>query len=260
MAPKGGERSRAPARGRCKSFSDDHVETRMNSKWIDIAAPDGGSFGGYLSLPPAGRGPGIVLIQEIFGVNAHIRAVADQYAMDGFTVIAPDVFWRMQRRLDIGYSQADMETGIGLMQRMDFDMAVADLGAVVSVLRALPACTGRVASLGFCMGGLLAYLAAAHAGVDAAVCYYGGGIPNQLAAAADIRVPVLFHFAANDAHIPLEGVEKVKAAFAGRVGSAVHVYAGADHGFNCWERAAYRQPAAALARGRSLAFLATTIA
>jgi len=231
----------------------------MNSKWVDIAAADGGKFAGYLSLPPTGRGPGIVLVQEIFGVNAHIRAVADQYAMDGFVVLAPDVFWRMQPRLDIGYTPADMDTGIGFMQKMDFAKAVVDLGATVAALRATPACTGKIASLGFCMGGLLAYLAAANAGVDAAVCYYGGGIPNQLAAAARIRVPVLFHFAGNDKHIPLEGVEKVKAEFASHAGSAVHVYAGVDHGFNCWERAAYDQPAAALARGRSLSFLATTI-
>jgi carboxymethylenebutenolidase len=232
----------------------------MNSKWIDIAAADEGKFAGYLSLPPTGRGPGLVLVQEIFGVNAHIRAVADQYAMDGFTVLAPDVFWRMQPRLDIGYTPADAETGIGFLQRMDFGKAVADIGAAVVALHASPVCTGKVASLGFCMGGLLSYLAAANAGVDAAVCYYGGGIPNQLSVATKIRVPVLFHFAGSDQHIPLEGVEKVKAEFARHAASAVHIYSGVDHGFNCWERAAYNQPAAALARGRSLSFLATTIA
>ena len=235
-------------------------EPYMNSKWIDIKTAEGGTFGGYLSLPPTGRGPGIVLIQEIFGVNAHIRAVADQYAMDGFTVLAPDIFWRMQPRLDIGYTQADMDTGIGFLQAMDFGKAVADIGATAATLRTRPDCTGKIASLGFCMGGLLSYLAAASAGVDAAVCYYGGGIPNQLAVASKIRVPALFHFAANDKHIPLEGVDKVKAEFAKHPASPVHVYAGVDHGFNCWERAAYNQPAAALARGRSLSFLATTIA
>ena len=232
----------------------------MNSKWIDITAGDGGTFGAYLALPPVGRGPGIVLIQEIFGVNAHIRAVADQYAMDGFTVLAPDVFWRMQPRLDIGYGPADREIGIGLVQKMDFGKTVEDIATTAAKLRTLPECTGKVASLGFCMGGLLSYLAAANAGVDAAVCYYGGGIPNHLAVASRIRAPVLFHFAANDQHIPLEGVDRVKAEFAKHPRSAVHVYAAVDHGFNCWERAAYNQPAAALARGRSLSFLATTIA
>ncbi len=232
----------------------------MNASWIDIDVGDGGRAGGYLSLPPKGAGPGILLVQEIFGVNAHIRAVADQYAMDGFVVLAPDVFWRAEPRVDLGYGDADRERGFALMKQLDVGRAVADLAAAVAALRARPECTGRVAALGFCMGGLLAYLCAADAGVDAAVCYYGGGIPDRLAAAPRIRVPVLFHFAGEDAHIPLAGVEKVKAEFSRHPGSAVHVYAGVGHGFNCWERAAYNQQAAALARGRSLSFLATTIA
>lgn len=235
----------------------------MNSRWIDIKAQDGGSFKGYLSLPPqaksAGKGPGIVLIQEIFGVNSHIRGVADQYASDGYTVLAPDLFWRMQPMVDLGYGQEDFQKGIGYMQKMDFAAGLRDLAATIAVLRKLPECGSKVASIGYCMGGMLSYLCAANAGVDAAVCYYGGGIHTKLEEAAKIKCPVLFHFAGNDSYIPAAAVDAVKQTFAGREGVRIDVYPGVDHGFNCWDRGAYNQQSAALARGRSLAFLATTI-
>lgn len=235
----------------------------MNSRWIDIKASDGGTFKGYLSLPPAaieaGKGPGIVLIQEIFGVNSHIRAVADQYASDGYTVLAPDLFWRMQPMVELGYGPEDFKAGIDYMQKFDFAAGVSDLAVTVSALRALPQGGGKVASVGYCMGGMLSYLCAANAGVDAAVCYYGGGIHTKLDEAGKIKCPVLFHFAGNDSYIPASAVEAVKQAFAGRESVRIDVYPGVDHGFNCWDRAAYNQQSAALARGRSLAFLATTI-
>jgi len=235
----------------------------MNSRWIDIKAYDGGSFKGYLSLPrqaeKTGKGPGIVLIQEIFGVNAHIRGVADQYASDGYAVLAPDLFWRVQPRVELGYAADDMQKGMGYMQKMDFAAGVKDLASTLAALRDLPGCTGKIASLGYCMGGTLSYLCAANAGVDAAVCYYPGGIQNRLTEAGKIKCPVLFHFAGDDAHIPASAVEAVKQTFTGREDVRIDVYPGANHGFNCWDRAAYNQRSAALARGRSLAFLATTI-
>ena len=235
----------------------------MNSRWIDITAQDGGSFKGYLSLPheteKGCKGPGIVLIQEIFGVNSHIRGVADQYASDGYTVLAPDVFWRMQPMVELGYGADDRQKGMGFVQKMDFAAVVGDLAATVAALRALEQCAGKVASIGYCMGGMLSYLCAAKAGVDAAVCYYGGGIHNKLEEAGNIKCPVLFHFAGNDAHIPPAAVDSVKQTFAGRDNVRIDVYPGAEHGFNCWDRSAYNQPSAALARGRTLSFLATTI-
>lgn len=235
----------------------------MNSRWIDIKAQDGGSFKGYLSLPhhtdKGVKGPGIVLIQEIFGVNAHIQGVADQYASDGYTVLAPDLFWRMQPMVDLGYGPDDMQKGMGYMQKMDFAAGVKDLAATVAALRGLPECSGKVASVGYCMGGMLSYLCAANAGVDAAVCYYAGGIHTKLEEAGKIKCPLLFHFAGNDSHIPESAVAAVKQTFAGREGVRIDVYPGANHGFNCWDRAAYNQQSAALAHGRSLSFLATTI-
>ena len=234
----------------------------MNGHWIDIKAHDGGSFGAYVSTAPKDTrgGPGIVLIQEIWGVNQHIRDVADQYAMDGFTVFAPDVFWRQQPRVDLGYNEVDNPKAFALMGALDRLNAVKDLASTACALRAHSASVGRVASVGFCMGGMLSYLCAASGSVDAAVCYYGGGIHTMLDRAPDVNVPMLMHFAENDGHISMSAVASIQAAFKGRDEVRIDVYPDVDHGFNCWGRGLYDQKAAALARGRSLAFLAKTIA
>ncbi len=227
----------------------------MKQQWIDIAAHDGGTFKAYVSIPPTGTGPGIVLCQEIFGVNEHIRGVADQYAADGYVVVAPDIFWRQQPRVDLGYSDADFQAGFALMKGMDFPLAIKDLISTVAALRARPEVTGKVASLGYCMGGALSYLSAAHAGVDAAVCYYGGGIHTMLDRAAMINVPILMHFAEKDGFIPTSAVASIKQAFADKPDASIQTYPDVDHGFNCWGRPMYNQRAAALARGRTLEFL-----
>ena len=234
----------------------------MNGHFINITVHDGGTFSAYVSTPPkdTAGGPGIVLIQEIWGVNQHIRDVADQYAMDGFTVFAPDVFWRQQPRVDLGYNEVDNPMAFAFMGALDRPNAVKDLASTAAVLRTHSASVGKVASVGFCMGGMLSYLCAASGSVDAAVSYYGGGIHTMLDRAPDIKVPMLMHFAGQDGHIPMTAVESVQAAFKGRENVAIDVYSGVDHGFNCWGRAMYNQKAAALARGRSLAFLSRSIA
>ena len=238
------------------------MNSPVSTRWIDIAP----GFAGYLALPPSGSGPGLVLWQEIFGVNEHIRAVAEQYALDGFVVLAPDTFWRQAPRVELGYDGADRDQAITLMKGytaadvMDdaMDDALADIGAAVAALRARPEVQGRVGTFGYCMGGRLAYLAAATAGVDAAVAFYGGGIHAQLDRAAAINCPVQFHYAEHDDNIPLDAVERVRAAVAGK-DAEVHIYPGAHHGFNCWARASYHAPSAALAHGRALAFLAAKL-
>jgi carboxymethylenebutenolidase len=230
----------------------------MNSQWIDIAATSGGKYGAYLSLPPAGKGPGIVLFQEIFGVNRHIRAVADQYALDGFVVLAPDLFWREAPRVELGYEGADRERALQLMKGADPKLLAEDIKTSVAALRARPELAGKAGAIGYCMGGRLAYTAAATAGVDAAVCYYGGGIQDQLDRAASIKCPIQFHYGAKDTAIPMEAVEKVKAAFAGKK-AEFWIYPDAGHGFNCWDRSAYHAPSAALAHGRTLVFLAPAL-
>jgi len=227
----------------------------VTSQWIDIPAGDD-SFGGYLALPKGGKGPGIVIIQEIFGVNGHIRDVADQYALDGYVALAPDVFWRTQPRVELGYVGADRDKGIELLQKTDVKLAVQDIGAAAAALRQRPEVAGKVAAIGYCFGGRLAYLAAANGSVDAAVAYYGGGIQNQLDLADQVKVPIQFHYAELDHAIPLSAVGEVKERFAGRDNAEFHLYPGADHGFNCSVRASYNQHASALAHGRTLTFIA----
>jgi len=228
------------------------MNSPVKTEWIEIAP----GCAAYLALPPAGRGPGLVLFQEIFGVNAHIRAVAEQYALDGFVVLAPDVFWRQAPRVDLGYEGADRQRGITLMQAMVPAEVLADIGAAVAALKARPETTGaRAGAFGYCLGGRLAYLAAATTPLDAAVAFYGGGIHGQLDRAAAVRCPIQFHYAEHDDSIPPAAVESVRQAFAGKP-AEVHLYPGAHHGFNCWARAAYHAPSAALAHGRATAFLA----
>ncbi len=130
-----------------------------------------------------------MLCQEIFGINDYVREVADLYAEEGYVVLAPDLFWRMEPGVDLGYSPEDWQRAFGFFQKFDIDAGVADVTASVKALRAHPACTGKVGALGFCLGGKLAYLAAAHSGVDAAVGYYGVGIEGALDLRAENRVP-----------------------------------------------------------------------
>lgn len=212
----------------------------------------------YLALPPAGRGPGLLLLQEIFGVNAHIRAVARQYALAGFTVLAPDLFWRQQPHVELGYVGEDRERALALMRALQPEDVLADLRTSVTALRGLPECGPRVGALGYCMGGRLAFVAAAQAGVDAAVAYYGGGIAGQLALAPLIRCPMQFHHAEHDASIPPEAVAAVRQAMAASPAAAqveFHDHPGSQHGFSCWARSAHHPQAAALALGHSLRFL-----
>lgn len=231
----------------------------MSKSWISVSNAAGEKFDAYLSLPPTGKGPGIVLIQEIFGVNEHIRAVADQYAADGYTVIAPDIFWRDEKRMELNYDQAGFDKGLALLGKLDVDLVAQDLKAAVATLRGHAACTGKVGSVGFCMGGLLSFAAAAHAGVDTAVCYYGGGIHQHLHRAKSVKCPVLFHFAAKDGFIPSSAVAAVRKEMGDRENVRIIVHPNVDHGFNCWRRPSWDQVTAARARGQSLVHLSETL-
>ncbi len=232
----------------------------MSSRWIDIPSSDGKTFAAYLALPPTTPrnepAPGIVVLQEVWGVNAHIRSVADQYASDGYVVLAPDLFWRMQPKVDLGYGEADTKQAFAYRKGIDLDLADRDIAATVGALKAMEAVAGGVGVVGYCMGGMLAYRAAAH-GSDCSVCYYGGGIAQQLELATSIPVPMALHFGEKDSHIGKDQVDAVKAALADRAEVRIDTYPAADHGFNCWARPSYHQRSAALAHGRSLAFLAT---
>lgn len=226
----------------------------VTTQWIEIDSADG-KFGAYLAIPHTRKGPGIVLIQEIFEVNEHIRSVAEQYAADGYLVIAPDLFWRSGARIELGYDETGWKRAVELMNATDVGKAQSDIELAIDALKAQPGLDGGIASIGYCFGGLLSYHTAANGLVDVAIAYYGGGIQNQLDRADEIEVPLLMHFGEQDSHIPLEAVEKIAERFENNDNVEIVVYPEAEHGFNCSHRDSYNQRVAAEAHGNTLIFL-----
>ena len=221
--------------------------------FIEITAADGGRFKAYLALPASGKGPGIVLCQEIFGVNAYVRETADLFAAEGYVVLAPDLFWRMEPNVDMGYSPEEWQKAFGFFQNFDVNAGIKDITSTVSALRGRPECTGKVGVLGHCLGGKLAYLAAARSGVDCAVGYYGVGIEASLNEKDKIRCPMVLHIAGEDKYVPKEAQEQIKAAFADKPNVEIYVYPGQDHAFARTMGDHYNKPAANMAHSRSIA-------
>jgi carboxymethylenebutenolidase len=220
--------------------------------FIDLTAADGFVFPAYVALPVGTPRGGLVVLQEIFGVNAHIRAVADGYAAEGYRVVAPSTFHRVQAGVELGYTETDMGAGMALKAAVE---ALPAPGVLADIQAAIhhAAQGGKVGILGYCWGGLLTWRSAGLLnGLSAAVPYYGGGMTAEAEIARQPRVPVLAHFAEQDRWIPLEGVQAFQAA---HPQVAVHLYP-AHHGFNCDHRGAWDAPSAQLARERTLAFLA----
>lgn len=226
----------------------------QKSRWIDIPSADGGKFEGYLALPPSGSGPGLLILQEIFGVNAYVRGVAEQYAAQGYVALAPDLFWRVEPRMEIGYQGEERVRANQIYDKLDMALALADVSAAASRLRDMPEVRGKVGAVGFCLGGWLTYAAAASRVIDVGVSYYGGGIEDALHLADDIVVPMQFHFGEIDPHVPVRVASRLREKFAGR-DAEVHTYPQTDHGFNCWERETYHPASSALAHERALRFL-----
>jgi carboxymethylenebutenolidase len=216
---------------------------------IRLTAEDGHLLDAYRADAAGSPRGGLVIVQEIFGVNGHIKRVADGYAADGYVCVAPALFDRVERGFAIGYAQDDIERGRGVRGKIDVGDMVKDVRAAVAFLRS--AGQPRVAVVGYCMGGTLAWLAATRIdGVAAAIGYYGGGVAD--AAGEEPRCPVLLHFGETDQSIPPSHWNRIRAA---HPALPLHIYP-AGHGFNCDERAAYHEPSAALARRRTLEFLA----
>jgi carboxymethylenebutenolidase len=214
---------------------------------IDLTTTDSHRLSAYLAEPAGKPRGGIVVIQEIFGVTRHIRDVADQYAAAGYVAIAPALFDRVERDVDVSYT--DMQRALGYVKAMNIDNVMLDLQSAVERVRA----AGRVGIVGYCWGGMLSFVAAARLKIDAAVAYYGGGIHQHLAEKP--RVPVMFHFGEKDAHIPLSAVEQIKAA---NPHGIFHLYP-AEHGFNCTDRASFEPTCAKLALERSVEFFRNNV-
>jgi carboxymethylenebutenolidase len=214
-----------------------------------LMARDGHEFQAYLAAPPGRPRGAVVVLQEIFGVNSHIRAVTDGFAGEGYTAIAPALFDRIRRGIELGYGDADRDEARGYMQQLQPEQTSKDVAAAVAVVRH----SGRVATVGYCWGGTLSYRAACELPIACAVVYYG----NPRDTSQKPKCPVMYHFGSADKSIPLEQVERLKAA---QPQGIYYVYDGAGHGFNCDQRPSYDPAAAALARRRTLDFLAQRLA
>ena len=226
------------------------------SETITLKATDGHSFPAYVAKPAGKAKGGIVVLQEIFGVNAHIRAVADGYAAAGYLVVAPATFSRIGKGdVQLGYTESDMKEGFGYkgaVEALPAPGVMADIQAAVDHA----AQAGKVGIVGYCWGGLLTWRSAAQVkGLSAAAPYYGGGMTMPEEIARQPQVPVMAHFGEQDHWIPLDTVEAFKKA---HPEVAVHVYP-AHHGFNCDHRGSYDEASAKLARERTLAFFAQHI-
>lgn len=218
---------------------------------ITLTCKDGQMIGAYVAQPSGAPKGGVVVLQEIFGANRHIRNVADQYAAEGYLAIAPSLFDRVEPGLELGYTGDDPKKGMETRGRTELPKTLLDIEAALEWVKS----AGKAGVVGYCWGGTLAYAAAVNLpGVAAAVGYYGGGIAAMSDQAP--KAPIILHFGEKDHSISMADVEKVKAA---QPQIPVFVYP-AGHGFNCDERASFDRQSADLALARSLAFFAETLA
>jgi carboxymethylenebutenolidase len=231
----------------------------MNGATISIAAADDSAFKGYLSIPASGSGPGLILLHAIFGLNQHIRDRADAYAEEGYVVLAPDLFWHIKPGVELGHSEEDFKTALTYRDRFDVEQAILDIRDALWALRADRACTGKVGAIGFCLGGLLAYLAAARLPVDTAAAYYGVGIDEHLGEAKSIQCPIALHFGSEDESVPAGARAAIKQAHAGNDEAEIYVYRGAGHAFDNRAHETFDQSAASLAHSRTISLLRRAI-
>jgi len=223
---------------------------------LTIKAADGGQFSAYLATPKSGKGPGIVVIQEIFGVNAGIRAIADRLAGHGFTALAPDLFWRLEANIQItDKTEAEWKQAFDLFNRFDQNQGIEDIKATLAALRKHPACTGKAGAVGYCLGGRLAFMCATRTDIDASVGYYGVGLEGLLGEAKNLKKPLMLHIAEEDKFVDKASQAKIKDGLKGNRLVTVHSYPGCDHAFARVDGQHTDKAAAALADGRTETFL-----
>ena len=222
---------------------------------IIIPAKDKGSFGAYIAMPERLPAPAIIVIQEIFGINAEMRAKCDDLAAEGFIAAAPDLFWRMEPGVQLtDKTEAEWAKAFDFFKRFDVDKGIDDLRATLHVLRGHAESTGKVGCTGYCLGGKLAYLLAARSTIDCAVSYYGVGLDELLIEAKNIKKPLMLHIAEKDKFVPPDAQKKIKDGLRHNPRVTIHSYAGVDHAFARGGGQHYDGEAAALANRRTLEF------
>ena len=199
---------------------------------IKLTAEDGHEFDAYLAMPEGTSKGGVVVIQEIFGVNKVMRDICDDYAARGYVAICPDLFWRIEPGIDItDQSEEEWKKAFELFQAFDVDKGVEDLKATLAFLRDYDGCSGKIGAVGYCLGGKLAYLLAARSDVDASVGYYGVGIEDMLGEAKQISAPLMLHIAEEDQFVPKDAQQQVHAALDRHENVTLHDYPDQDHAF-----------------------------
>ena len=223
----------------------------MSGMEITIKADDGGEFMGYLATPESGNGPGVVVIQEIFGVNDVMRGITDGFAEAGYISLCPDIFWRQDPGIQLtDQSEEEWARAFELFNGFDLDKGVQDLDSTIETLRGLEGCSGKVGTVGFCLGGRLAYLTATRTKADAAVGYYGVMLTEHLE--ENINAPLILHVPTEDEFVPKEQQAEMHRALDGNDMVSIHDYVGQDHAFARVGGKHYDQASADLARGRTL--------
>ncbi|EDP62895.1 carboxymethylenebutenolidase [alpha proteobacterium BAL199] len=222
-----------------------------------ITAKDGGSFQAYVAMPAKTPAPALVVIQEIFGVNQVMRDLTDSFAAMGYLAICPDVFWRIEPGIDItDRTEAEWQKAFELLGKFDVDTGVQDLIASLDHARGTKECTGKAGSVGYCLGGRLAYLMATRSDAQANVSYYGVGLDGLMAEAGGISAPFLAHVAEKDGFVPPEAQAKFVPVLEAHPKAAVHIYQGQDHAFARVGGKHYDKVSADLANQRTRDFLA----
>jgi carboxymethylenebutenolidase len=227
---------------------------------VTIAAHDGGSFSAYVAEPNNTPGPGLVLIQYICGVNRVMRALADDFARQGYLVAVPDLFWRQEPGVQIiqdpaNPSKEEFQKSLALNDGFQDEPAIKDLAVTLDFIRGHGACNGRAGTLGYCLGGRMAYLMAGHTDVDCAVSYYGVNLDKNLGLADKIDRPLLMHIAGKDALVPPPAREAIVSALASKSNVTIHVHEGVNHAFALPNGPNWNTGAASLANDESHAFL-----
>jgi carboxymethylenebutenolidase len=231
---------------------------RSNTLMMD-AADGSGSFSGYLALPPGGRGPGLVVAQEIFGVNQPMREIADAFAARGYVVLVPDLFWRLAPNVELGYTPEDWQKAFGYFQRFNVDTGVDDIQTAITTLREQAFVRAHVGVMGFCLGGKLAYLSACRTDADVAIGYYGVGIEDALDEARHLHCPLVLHIAQLDKYCDEVAQDKISRSLGHRHDVQVWIYPDADHAFARPGGEHYHPPSADLALERSLRVLQSAL-